>query len=81
MWKVEDIAGSEVFELSGEKLGILIDVLPTGSNDVWVVKTFLDHPEEYLIPALKEVIREVDAENKKIVVNLPPGLKEVYITR
>jgi ribosomal 30S subunit maturation factor RimM len=33
---------------------------------------------ELLLPALKTVIREVDIEKKRIIVELPQGLKEIY---
>lgn len=77
-WKVTDIAGSEVFEINGEKLGVLTDVLPCGGNDVWVVVNPAGAVKELLLPGLKTVIKEVDVKNKKITVQLPPGLKEVY---
>ena len=74
-WKVSDILGFEVFNQTGEKLGILSDVISTGSNDVWVVK--YDN-EEYLIPALKNVVKEVNITRKKIFIELPNGLESVY---
>jgi 16S rRNA processing protein RimM len=46
-------------------------VLQTGSNDVYVVKTSGD---DILVPALKDVVKEIDIKNKKIVVELPEGL-------
>ncbi|MFH1367924.1 MAG: PRC-barrel domain-containing protein [Elusimicrobiota bacterium] len=77
-WKVSDIAGSEVFDVSGEKIGLLADVLPSGGNDIWVVVNPSGRYKEILVPALKSVVKEVDVQNKKIVVQLPAGLKEIY---
>lgn len=74
-WRVCDILGFEVFNNTGERLGILADVISTGSNDVWVVK--YDN-EEYLIPALKNVVKEVNLLRKKIFVELPEGIDAVY---
>ncbi|MDR2426399.1 MAG: PRC-barrel domain-containing protein [Endomicrobium sp.] len=74
-WKVSDILGFEVFNQAGERLGVLSDVVSTGSNDVWVVKY---DGEEYLIPALKNVIKEVNVLRKKIFVELPNGFDSVY---
>jgi RimM protein, required for 16S rRNA processing len=74
-WKVSDILGFEVFDQSGERLGILSEVVPTGSNDVWVVK--YDN-EEYLIPALKTIVKEVNILRKKIFVALPEGFESAY---
>ncbi|MCX5782716.1 MAG: PRC-barrel domain-containing protein [Elusimicrobia bacterium] len=80
-WKVSEIAGFEVFDETGQKLGVLIDVLPTKANDVFVVKSDLPKCPEILIPALFTVILEIDILNKKIIVNLPKGLKEIYEVR
>ena len=74
-WKVSDILGFEVFNQTGERLGILSDVISTGSNDVWVVK--YDN-EEHLIPALRSVIKEVNLSRKKIFVELPSGFESAY---
>ena len=74
-WKVSDILGFEVFNRTGGRLGVLSDVISTGSNDIWVVKYDGD---EYLIPALKSVVKEVNFLRKKIFVDLPDGLDSVY---
>lgn len=80
MWQVADIVGSEVVDQSGVTLGILEDVLPSGGggNDIWVVRSPSLPKGEMLIPALKSVVLSVDPEQKKIIVNIPPGLKEIY---
>jgi 16S rRNA processing protein RimM len=79
MWKVKDIAGSEVVDEAGQVIGELTDVLPTKANDVWSVRA--PDGTELLIPALKNIIKEVDLAKKRIVVALPSGLKEVYETK
>ena len=53
-------------------LGELIDILETGANDVYVIKS--DVYGEILIPAIKEVIHEVDLTDKRMQVQLLPGL-------
>lgn len=50
----------------------MVDVLSTGSNDVYVVRTA--EGKEILLPAIKDVIKEIDIQNKKIIVNLMDGL-------
>ena len=77
-WNVSDIAGSNVYDDSGECIGVLMDVLPTGANDVWVIKTGLNASGEILLPALKTVVNKIDVEAKKIYVTLPAGLKDVF---
>ena len=74
-WKISDILGFEVFNQNGIRVGVLSDVVLTGSNDVWVVKYY---NEEILIPALKNVIKEVNIARKKIFVVLPKEYEDIY---
>jgi len=78
VWNVSDLDGCEVFSLEGERLGVLSDVIPSGSNDIWVVRSGPPEQKEILIPALASVVTEVDMVRRRIVVALPPGLKEIY---
>lgn len=66
-----DLIDLEAFDERGLFLGTIKDVLQTGSNDVYVIQT---DGKDLLIPALKEVVKEIDLENRKIVVQLPEGL-------
>jgi 16S rRNA processing protein RimM len=77
-WNVSDIAGSSVIDENGVLVGILEDVLPTGSNDVWVIKTALNASGELLLPALKSVVTKIDVQARKIYIVMPPGLREVF---
>ncbi|OGW41414.1 MAG: hypothetical protein A2010_12700 [Nitrospirae bacterium GWD2_57_9] len=61
----------EVFSESGEKLGTIVDVFETGSNDVYVMKQ--GRKETYL-PATKEIIKQVDRTQKRMVIHLVEGL-------
>jgi 16S rRNA processing protein RimM len=56
----------------GKPLGTLRTVLETGGNDVYVVEM---GGKELLIPAVEEVIGEVDLLNGKLIVDLPEGLQ------
>ncbi len=69
---IVDIVKCDVYTEEGELLGKMIDVLDTGSNDVYVVKN--SEGKEILLPAIKEVIKSVDISNKKIIVKLMDGL-------
>ena len=77
-WKVSEILGLAVFDTTERKLGILRDVLQTGNNDVWAVESVLPNAPEILIPVLNSVIVDVNLIEKKIIVNLPQGLEQVY---
>ncbi|HOM02725.1 MAG TPA: ribosome maturation factor RimM [Acetivibrio sp.] len=67
-----DLINMNVFDLEGKKLGVLVNVLSTGSNDVYVVRD--ENKKEILIPALKSVVKEVCLEESRMVVDLPQGL-------
>lgn len=66
-----DLIECEVHDINGVLLGTIIDVMQTGSNDVFVVKK---GNKEILIPALKSIVKEVNIEDRKIKVELPEGL-------
>lgn len=70
-----DLFGMDVYSSEGVYLGKLETVIPTGSNDVYVVKRPPDAPdEEILIPALNSVVLEIDVESRIMRVELPEGL-------
>jgi 16S rRNA processing protein RimM len=62
------LLGLEVMTVDGRKLGTLQHIIETGSNDVYVVQ---HGREEVLVPALADVIREVNLERRLMVVDLP----------
>ncbi|MGE5618895.1 MAG: ribosome maturation factor RimM [Sphingomonadaceae bacterium] len=67
------IIGLTVLTVGGERLGKVVDILETGSNDVYVV----DGPRgELLIPAIKQVVKSVDPAAGTITVELMPEFEE-----
>ena len=69
---IVDLIGCKVCTDDQKELGELIDVFSTGSNDVYVVKDELG--KQVLLPAIKDVIKNVDIKNKLITVHLMEGL-------
>ena len=69
---IVDMLGLDVYTDENELLGTLDDIYNTGSNDIYVVKNELG--KQILLPAIKDVIKEVNLEEKKIIVHLIPGL-------
>jgi 16S rRNA processing protein RimM len=67
-----DLIGLNVVRETGEALGTLAEVLATGSNDVYVVKTASG---EVLLPALESVVRAVDLTARRMTVIVPEGLE------
>jgi len=67
------VVGVEVFTDGGELLGRVVDVLDTGANDVYVVR---GRRGEILIPAVEDVVRELDLTARRMVIVPLPGLLE-----
>lgn len=65
------LLGLEVYTDQGIHIGKLIDIFSTGSNDVYVVR---EEEKEYLIPAIKDVIKEIDIEGRRMVIHPMKGL-------
>lgn len=65
------ILGIEVVTQDGENLGEVIEILNTGSNDVYIVQK---DSKEILIPGIKDVILDIDLIRNSMVVDLPEGL-------
>lgn len=69
---IVDMIGLDVFTDDNEYLGKLEDIYNTGSNDIYVVKNELG--KQVLLPAIEDVIKNIDMDNKKVIVHLIPGL-------
>jgi 16S rRNA processing protein RimM len=68
-----DIIGLDVYTVEDKYLGCVESIIPTGSNDVYVVKDKAGN-SEILIPALESVVKKVDFNLKIMQVDLPEGL-------
>lgn len=71
---IYDIIGAQVVEENDNIVGELREVLTTGANDVYVVKNL--EGKEILLPVIPDCVKEVDVENKKVIVHLMPGLTD-----
>jgi 16S rRNA processing protein RimM len=70
---VHDLIGCEAFNAeSGKLLGIVQDVLLIAANDVYVIED--ESGAEVLVPARPEFVKEVDIEQKRIIIIPYPGL-------
>lgn len=68
---VGDIIGCRVYTTDGRYLGWVKNIFPTGSNDVY---TIFDGRREILIPAIKDVIKSVDINAERIIIEPMEGL-------
>ena len=70
---VRDLIGLDIVDEEENKIGILKDVINTGANDIYIVKR--EAQKELLLPAIKQVVKNIDIKNKKIVVKVMEGLE------
>lgn len=68
---IADLIGMDVFTEEGY-FGTLRDVMETGANEVYIVDS--DEHGEVLIPAIRQCILEVNAEENRMKVHLLEGL-------
>jgi 16S rRNA processing protein RimM len=69
-----ELLGLSVVDDAGKSLGKVSEIMETGANDVYVVTNEVGH--EILLPAIAEVILDIDLDTKIMRVHLLPGLVE-----
>jgi len=67
-----EIIGLEVYTENNIFLGKVENIISTGSNDVYVVKR--KDKEELFIPAIHDVVKNINLEKKRITINMVDGL-------
>jgi len=67
-----DIIGLEVYTNENLFLGKVEDIIITGSNDVYIVKSKSN--QEIIIPAIHDVIKDIDLKKRRITINMVDGL-------
>jgi 16S rRNA processing protein RimM len=65
------LIGLTVETRSGERVGTVRDIIETGASDIYVAE---NDGKEVLIPAVEEVVYEVDLETGRIIIDPPEGL-------
>ena len=68
-----EVIGLSVVNVSThEVLGRVVDILETGANDVYVVRP--SQGKEILVPAIKDVVREIDPNQGRMLIEPLPGM-------
>ena len=67
-----DILGLQVLTLDGQDLGQIVEIIVTGSNDVYSIKN--PAGSQVLIPAIKDVIKQIDLIRRTMHIDPLPGL-------
>jgi 16S rRNA processing protein RimM len=70
----QQLIGCEVFQQTGELIGIVDEILKSPGQDLLSVSR---EARRVLIPMVKQIIIEIDVLAKKIIVNPPEGLLDV----
>jgi 16S rRNA processing protein RimM len=81
LWPLQDgayyhfeIIGLKVVTVDGAALGEVAEILTTGGNDVYAVRNGMG--KEYLVPALRSVVKEIDTGAGLMIIEPLPGLLE-----
>lgn len=67
-----DVPGCTVVDEDGQTIGEVSDVLETGANPVFVIKT--EDGREVLFPVIDECILSVDIDNRRVMAHVMEGL-------
>jgi 16S rRNA processing protein RimM len=68
------LAGCRVVTEDGRPIGELSGVESSPAHDLWVVR---DAEREHLIPAVAEIVVDVDVNARRVVIRPPEGLLEL----
>jgi 16S rRNA processing protein RimM len=69
-----ELIGLDVYLITGQYLGVLKGIFPTGSNDVYVVE---NEGREFLIPGIQHVVKEINIAQKRMVITPMRGLLDL----
>lgn len=72
---IVDLIGLKVVTDAGEVFGTMKDVILTGANDVYVIEG--SDGKEYLFPAIKQCILDVNLETQTMTVHIMDGLLDL----
>ena len=63
----------DVYSDEDEYLGRIAEIIETPGNDVYIVRKMSER--DLLLPAIKDVVLEVDTDSSRMTVHLLPGLR------
>lgn len=71
-----DIQGSKVFLIDGTEIGYLDHFEFPAGQEIWVIRS--QKGAEILFPARSEFIDSLDVKHKRIIIDPPKGLLDIY---
>lgn len=70
-WQLE---GCRVVTVDAREVGLVTGIERTSAHDLWVVQ---GQVREHLIPAVPEIVKDVDLAARRVVIDPPDGLLEL----
>ncbi|MBV9614619.1 MAG: PRC-barrel domain-containing protein, partial [Ktedonobacteraceae bacterium] len=67
-----DILGLQVAKIDGHTVGTIVDIMPTGGNDVYIIKAA--DGKQFLVPAVKAFIKQVDLIRRVMYIDPIGGM-------
>ncbi|MBD5557503.1 MAG: 16S rRNA processing protein RimM [Desulfovibrio sp.] len=74
---VADLMGADVILPDGSRVGRLDHVEQPAGQEIWAIRT--DDGREILFPAQADFIRSFDLAGRRVCIDPPPGLLDVYL--
>ncbi len=68
-----EIEGLAVFDEEGRPYGVIEEIIPTGSNDIYVVR---NGDQEWMLPMIDSVVKSIDLKQNKLIFHRIEGLLE-----
>lgn len=67
------------FEIEDQRLGVVGKIVSVNDSTAQPLFEVLNGTVEILIPMIDQFLVKIDRENKKVIMNLPEGLVEMYL--
>jgi 16S rRNA processing protein RimM len=67
------------FEIEDQRLGVFGKIVAVNDSSAQTLFEVVNGEVEILIPVIDHFLVKIDRENKKVVMNLPEGLVEMYL--
>lgn len=72
-----DLLGADVLLPDGSRIGRLDHVEMPAGREVWAIRT--DEGREILFPARPDFLRSFDLKGRRVCIDPPPGLLDIYL--
>ncbi|GAH04720.1 unnamed protein product, partial [marine sediment metagenome] len=76
---IYQIIGLDVYDENDRHLGKIEEIMRTKVNDIYIVRKEGDtcKKKEYLIPAIKDIVKKIDLNSKKMVIKMMAGMEDI----